>query len=108
MIHLAWHHALEDLSALPLPAHAPSTAMGSQQQQHQQKDVVFDLDAASFSSDEFRMYQFKVCERLHCNQRPNQPRVAVQGKQQQKGTLPLQAVYFLPAAGEALPSLTAA
>jgi hypothetical protein len=25
-----------------------------------QKDVVFDLDAASFSSDEFRMYQFKV------------------------------------------------
>jgi hypothetical protein len=24
------------------------------------KDVVYDLDAAAFSSDEFRMYQFKV------------------------------------------------
>ncbi len=26
----------------------------------QQKEVVFDLDAAAFSSDDFRMYQFKV------------------------------------------------
>lgn len=25
-----------------------------------QKEVVFDLDAAAFSSDDFRMYQFKV------------------------------------------------
>jgi hypothetical protein len=24
------------------------------------KDVVYDLDAAAFSSDDFRMYQFKV------------------------------------------------
>jgi hypothetical protein len=28
--------------------------------QNTQKDVVFDLDAASFSSDEFRIYHFKV------------------------------------------------
>ena len=32
--------------------------------QPQPTPVVFDLDAASFSSDEFRMYAFKVCQRI--------------------------------------------
>lgn len=81
--------------------------MGSQQQQ-QQKDVVFDLDAASFSSDEFRMYQFKVCDRLHRNKHPDQhPASPGSGKAATVGDPPTLFCSLL-AAGEALPSLTAA
>lgn len=100
--------------ALPPPASAaattaahsittqPSASLCCRQQaamQTNQSSVVYDLDAAAFSSDDFRMYQFKVGHNMH----PPTPTIIIPPHPTTTHTHRL-----LAAAGEALPSITAA
>jgi hypothetical protein len=80
------------------------------------KDVVFDLDTTSFSSDEFRMYSFKVRDQVNPDLNRSSslppthpwPHMPPSMAEQSSATADGWILLVCPSAGEALPALSPA